>query len=61
MAMEEDGTMRVASRMNTAWDLRDVPLERLNDCAEAKQLVNTVIEAEDGASLVVAAGFNSAI
>jgi hypothetical protein len=61
MAMEEYGTMIMASRANALWDLRDVPLGQLNECAEAKQVVDAVMENAGRHAVVVVAGFNSAI
>ncbi|HEY1623082.1 MAG TPA: hypothetical protein VGG16_04725 [Streptosporangiaceae bacterium] len=59
--MEEYSEMIMASRENALWDLRDVPLARINEYAEAKQLVDVVMASAGGESLIVVAGFNSAI
>jgi hypothetical protein len=61
MAMGEYREMIMASRANAVWDLRNLPLARLKDQAEAKQLVKDVMKSKDGSSLVVVSSFNSAI
>jgi hypothetical protein len=60
MAMEENGTMIMASRANALFDLRDVPLGSINDCAEAKTVVQTVMVRTARRDIAVAA-FNSSI
>jgi hypothetical protein len=60
MAMEEHGTMIMASRANALSDLRDVPLGLINDCAEAKTVVETVMAGTARLDIAVA-GFNSSI
>jgi hypothetical protein len=58
--MEENGTMIMASRANALWDLRDVPLGLINDCTEAKTVVETVMVGRARLDIAVA-GFNSSI
>jgi hypothetical protein len=61
MAMGEYRQMIMARQVSALWDLRDLPLARLKEQAEAKQLVKVVMEGKDGSSLVVVSSFNSAI
>jgi hypothetical protein len=61
MAMDEYGTMIMASRGITLPDLRDVPLARITEHAEAKRVVETVMAGTAGPSLVVVSSFSSAL
>jgi hypothetical protein len=61
MAVEDCDVPILASRTKALWDLRDVPLGRLSDNVEAMQLVDCVMASAEGPSLVVVAGFNSAV
>lgn len=60
--MERTTTPDLADRMDVPWDLRDVPLDRLGDSAEARQLVSGLLArvAAPSHELVVG-GFNNTI
>lgn len=60
--MERTTTPDLADRMGVPWDLRDVPLDRLGDSAEARQLVSGLLArvAAPSHELVVG-GFNNTI
>jgi hypothetical protein len=62
MTMEKSGVANRIGRTDAPWDLRGVPLDRLGDTAEARQLVDGLLAHATGPSLeVVVAGFNSAV
>lgn len=51
----------VAGETNPLWDVREVPLARLGDRVEGKQLVDSVMTSTKGPSLIVVSSFNSSI
>ena len=60
--MEKANAPSLADPRDAPWDLRDVPLDRLGETDEAKQLVDGVLArvAEPGLEVVIA-GFNAAV
>ena len=60
--MERTTTPDLADRMDVPWDLRDVPLDRLGDSAEARQLVSGLLaRVAAPAHELVVGGFNNTI
>lgn len=58
--MEAIGASAMAGRASTVCDLRQIPLDRLPDSVEARQMVDQIMASAEG-QLVVVAGFNSAV
>jgi hypothetical protein len=63
MAVKESSTPILADPADVAGvaDVRNVPLARLSGDADAADLVHMVMASAAGPSLVVVAGFNSAV
>jgi hypothetical protein len=61
--VEKSNTLILADPPDAASvvDVRNVPLEQLSGDADAKELVDLVMSRAAGSSLVVVAGFNSAV
>ena len=60
--MKRRNTGDLAGRMDVPWDVRNVPLDRLSESDEARQLVSGLLARVVAPSLeVVVAGFNNTI
>jgi hypothetical protein len=60
--MEQNDAPDGTGRMDVPWDLRDLPLDRLSDTAEAKQVVDSILARAAGPWLeVMVAGFSSSV